>query len=93
MSEPPLVPREAIVPLPAGVATIRELRDYMCIEEQQALHPDHELFIVAFKVPGNPFAFLLRLRKDVAHIQDRWPLLIDYETRVAVVVVSPEKNS
>ncbi len=80
------VPLDAVVPLPPEVATIRQLRNFMGIEAMQRDHPEHELFIVAFRtLPDNPFAILMRIRKDVVHIQDRWPLPVDRETRVVVV--------
>jgi hypothetical protein len=81
-----LVPSDAIVMLPPDINTIGLLRECMLLEERQAENPDHEIFIVVSKKePEAPFAFLMRIRKDVAHIQDRWPIEVDRETRVVVL--------
>jgi hypothetical protein len=81
-----LVPPGAIVMLPPEINTIGLLRECMLLEQREAENPDHEVFIVVSRrVPDTPCAIVMRIRKDVAHIQGRWPLEVDRETRVAVI--------
>lgn len=85
-----IAPPNAVVLIPPDITTIGMLRDLVRFEQLQAEHLDYELFIVVFKncerkAPGGPFAIVMRIRKDVAHIQDRWPALVSYSTRVVTL--------
>jgi hypothetical protein len=76
---------DAVVCIPPEINTIGLLREYMRIDELQAEQPAHDLFIVAYKThPDNPFAVLMRLPREL-HIQGRWPVEVDYDSRVVVV--------
>jgi hypothetical protein len=79
----------SVVLLPPEVATIGAVREHMRLAELQREHPEHELFVLAFKkIPDNPFAVVVRIRKDVLHIQDRDSFArfaLDFETRVTVI--------
>jgi hypothetical protein len=77
---------DSVVLIPPEVNTVGLVRECTRLDELQREHPDHELFVIAFKtLPGNPFAIVMRIRKDVMHIQERWPLEVDPETRVVIV--------
>lgn len=78
--------REAIIPLPIGVATRKALMEYIGFEGIAAAHPDHELFVVAWKIlADNPFAIVFRIPKSL--IAERgWPVHIDPVKRWCVVV-------
>lgn len=82
-----IVPPEAIFLLPAEAKSRRAVMEHIGFADIQALNPDHECFVVAFKIlPGNPFAVVFRVRKDVVHIQGRgWHPYVDAESRWCVV--------
>jgi hypothetical protein len=65
---------DAVVCIPPEINTIGLLREYMRIDELQAEHPAHDLFIVAYKThPDNPFAVLMRLPKELRTSRDAGP--------------------
>lgn len=86
------VPASAVHLVPSEVTTIAQLRELVGFDQLVAEHPDHELFVIVFKtVPDCPFAAVVRVRKDVVHIQGRGlPIEVDPATRV-VVVYPPNK--
>lgn len=79
--------RDAVILLPPEVDTRRKVFDFIAFEERQARQPHLELFVMAWKVdPGNPFALVLGLPKDVVHIQGAGlPIYIDPHTRWCVI--------
>ncbi len=86
-SQPFTVPPEAVHIIPPDVTTKGALRDLVGFDDLVLENPDHELFIVVYKlVPDAPFAVVMRIRKDVVHIQGRGlPLEVDLDSRIVVV--------
>lgn len=75
-----------VVLLPHEAATLGQVREAIGLDRLAAENPDHEVFALAWKFPGNPVAVAFRVRKDVVHIQGvGLPIWVDPDSRLAVI--------
>jgi hypothetical protein len=77
-----MIPPEAIVPLSPAIRSAAAVRAAVQLEALEALHPQHELFVVWCRQdPLEPFAVVMRI-PTARILADGWPYFVDRERRV-----------